>query len=282
MSMLDTGNRDEKVIEGFGDEWSKFDQSRPELAAELEKQFSKYFSLFPWSTLPKDAVGFDAGCGSGRWAKLVAPRAGILHCCDPSHQALMVARSNLSGISNCRFHLAGVNELPFAPNSMDFGYSLGVLHHIPDTASGLHACVRALKPGAPFLVYLYYALDGRPWWFKSIHKTSDVFRSIISRLPFAARYTLTQLIAALVYYPLAKTASICEKGGIRVDNFPLSSYRHHSFYTMRTDALDRFGTRLEQRFSRDEIRDMMSRAGLTNIRFREDVPYWCALGFKAS
>ena len=40
-------------------------------------------------------------------------------------------------------------------NSMDFGYSLGVLHHIPDTKEALQKCVSKLKPGAPFLVYLY-------------------------------------------------------------------------------------------------------------------------------
>ena len=49
---------------------------------------------------------------------------------------------------------------------------------------------------------------------------------------------------------------------------------------MRTDALDRFGTRLEQRFSRAQITTMMSDAGLVDVRFG-DAPYWCALGFKA-
>ena len=43
---------------------------------------------------------------------------------------------------------------------------------------------------------------------------------------------------------------------------------------------DRFGTQLEQRFTRDEIRLMMERAGLENIAFREGVPYWCAVGTK--
>ena len=56
--------------------------------------------------------------------------------------------------------------MPLAPGSMDFGYSLGVLHHVPDTLAGIKACAKALKPGAPFLVYLYYAFDNRPAWFR--------------------------------------------------------------------------------------------------------------------
>ena len=47
---------------------------------------------------------------------------------------------------------------------------------------------------------------------------------------------------------------------------------------MRTDALDRFGTRLEQRFSRPEIEAMMIAAGLGEIVFRDDIPDWVACG----
>ena len=49
--------------------------------------------------------------------------------------------------------------MPLPDGALDFGYSLGVLHHIPDTQSALRACVRKLKAGAPFLLYLpHYAV----------------------------------------------------------------------------------------------------------------------------
>lgn len=49
---------------------------------------------------------------------------------------------------------------------------------------------------------------------------------------------------------------------------------------MGNDALDRFGTRLEQRFTQAEMRSMMENAGLTRVTFQDGVPYWCAVGFK--
>ena len=52
--------------------------------------FENYFSIFPWDTLPPNSVGFDLGCGSGRWARRVAPRVGTLHLIDPS-EAIGVA-----------------------------------------------------------------------------------------------------------------------------------------------------------------------------------------------
>ena len=71
-----------------------------------------------------------------------------------------------------------------------------------------------------------------------------------------------------------------EKIGISVSNIPLFEYRAKSFYTMRTDALDRFGTRLEQRFTRVQIEKMLEQAGLVDITFSDIAPYWCALGIK--
>lgn len=274
-----TTNIDNKVVAGFGDEWSRFDQS--ELSAqELDRMFDNYFNIFPWDALPTDAVGFDLGCGSGRWAKLVAPRVGKLYLFDPSEGALNVARRNLSGTDNCEFALAGAGNIPLNNGSCDFGYSLGVLHHIPDTEAGLRECVSKLKKDAPFLLYLYYSFDNRPFWFRMIWRISNLVRGVICRLPHSLRYALSQLLAFLVYFPLARTSLILEKLGVDVAAIPLSQYRNSSFYVMRTDALDRFGTRLEKRFSKAEISAMMKNSGLNNIVF-STTSFWTAVGYKS-
>ena len=124
-------NVDEATVAGFGEEWSTYDQTRLS-SEEAEAAFERYFCIFPWHRLSPNANGFDAGCGSGRWAKLVAPRVGRLHCVDASPEALAVARKNLTCCANCEFHEVSVAELPFPDDSMDFGYSLGVLHLNPN------------------------------------------------------------------------------------------------------------------------------------------------------
>jgi len=272
-------NYDPKTVRGFGEEWNRFNQT--ELCdEELLDVFKSYFSLFPWDILPDSPIGFDMGCGSGRWAKLVAPKAGKLYCIDASGKALDIARKNLMNFDNCEFHHSSMDNLPFSDGSMDFGYSLGVLHHIPDTFEGINSCVKKLKPGAPLLLYLYYAFDNRPIWFRAVWRLSDLIRRIISKLPFRLKYILTQLIALFVYYPFARVSLFFERLGFNIDPFPLSIYRKRSFYTMRTDALDRFGTRLEQRYTRLQIKRMMENADLERIEFSEDPPYWCSIGYR--
>ena len=266
------------VIDGFGDEWTRFDQAGL-TDEERIAAFDGYFEVFPWADLPSDATGFDLGCGSGRWAVHVAPRVGTLHCVDPS-DAIDVARKNLSDQNNVVFHRRTAAPLPFEPESMDFGYSLGVLHHVADTEGALRAAVRALKPGAPLLLYLYYAFDNRPRWFRALWRASDVARRVIARQPSAVRHVICDGLAGGVYYPLARGAAIVERLGIDVDNWPLSAYRHRSFYMMRTDSLDRFGTGLEKRYTREQMEALLRGAGLTNIRFCSSV-FWCAVGTRS-
>jgi SAM-dependent methyltransferase len=271
-------NVDQRTVDGFGQEWTAYDQSTLP-PAEHRELFEQYFAIFPWHSLPAMAVGFDLGCGSGRWAQLVAPRVGTLHCIDASGAAIGVARRNLAGLSNCQFHEATVDRMPLADQSMDFGYSLGVLHHVPETGNGIRSCVSKLRPGAPLLLYLYYALDNRPCWFRALWIGTNWLRQAICRLPSGVKRAVTTAIAAIVYYPLARCALAAEKLGACVDAFPLSYYRRRSFYTMRTDALDRFGTRLEQRFTAQQVQTLMQEAGLERITFSESAPYWCAVGF---
>jgi ubiquinone/menaquinone biosynthesis C-methylase UbiE len=249
---------------------------------EHRRLFDAYFSIFPFDDLPPGAEGFDLGCGSGRWAALMLERVGMLHCIDPSPKALAVAQRRLGSNPNARFQIASSETIPLADNSQDFGYALGVLHHIPNTMEAMKDCARKLRSGAPFLVYLYYRFENRPSWFKQLWRVSESGRTIISRLPFPLRKAITNVIAAAVYLPLARSAKLLERTGFNVSAVPLSSYRNYSFYTMRTDALDRFGTRLEQRFTRSEIDQMMKQAGFTDIQFRESEPFWIACGRKVS
>jgi ubiquinone/menaquinone biosynthesis C-methylase UbiE len=275
-------NVDPQVARGFGEEWSTFRQDEDHLSAQQRRGiFDDYFRIFPWHMLPPGGgTGIDVGCGTGRWSMLVAPRVGHLHLLDASPEALAVARANLKTATNVSFHTASVAAMPLPQASLDFAYSLGVLHHVPDTEAAIAAIAGKLKPGAPFLVYLYYALDNRPAWYRALWRMSNAGRLVISRLPHPLRFVISQTIAALVYWPLARAARLMSRLGRSPRALPLSYYADKSFYVMRTDAYDRFCTRLEKRFTRPEIEAMLKRAGFADIRFSECEPFWCAVGIK--
>ncbi len=270
---------EEEVISDFGNEWKTYNQDGLS-DKELAVLFNKYFDIFPFHLINKNSIGFDMGCGSGRWAKLIAPKVKVLNCIEPSINALSIAKRNLKNYSNCIFKNEDVMINTIKDNSQDFGYSLGVLHHIPDTKLGLKECVKKLKKEGFLLLYLYYRFDNKPYWYQIIWKFSNIFRLFISKMPFKIKLYITKFLALIIYWPLARLSYLIEKFGFNIENIPLSSYKDTSFYTMSTDALDRFGTRLEHRFTKIEIKKMMESCGLTNIKFSDQAPYWVAVGQK--
>jgi ubiquinone/menaquinone biosynthesis C-methylase UbiE len=284
MQVASDKNVNIEVARGFGREWSTFRQDETSLArAQREAIFEGYFRIFPWNLLPPGGgTGADIGCGTGRWAIMVAPRAAHLHLVDVSPDALAVARENLADCPNVSFHEASVGDIPLPDRSLDFAFSLGVLHHVPDTQGAIDAIARKLKRGAPILIYLYYAFDNRPMWYRVLWQASNLVRVPVSRLPHRLRVVVSETIAAVIYWPLASLTAVLQRVGLAVRSLPLSWYADKSFYVMRTDAYDRFCTRLEKRFTRAQIEQMLIRAGFEQIRFSDSPPYWCAVGLKSS
>ena len=154
--------------------------------------------------------------------------------------------------------------------------SLGVLHHIPDTALAIKDVASKIKSGGVFLCYLYYKLENKPVYYRGLFWTSNSLRWVISRLPYAMRRFIARVIAGVIYLPLARAAKFLSKKGRDITNFPLHHYADMPFVMLQNDALDRFGTRLEQRFSKKEITKMVGTAGfdVTTLKFSDSVPFW--------
>ena len=268
------------VVEGFGKEWTKFNYSNSSIE-EQKNILNSYFKIFPWELIDKSkSVGIDIGCGSGRWAYFISEKTSKLILLDASSSALEVAKKNLEKKDNVSFLNQSVGEIKIIDNSIDFAYSLGVLHHIPDISNGLREINRIIKPGSPLLLYLYYNFDNKPIYYKMIWMVTNPLRFVISRLPFKIKFLISQTIAFFIYFPLARLSKLLKKLGFNTENFPMNQYQDLSLYVMRTDALDRFGTKIEKRFSRKQIQKILEESNFENIKFSEDAPYWCCIGYK--
>ncbi|MEX2379418.1 MAG: hypothetical protein WD530_01645, partial [Vicingaceae bacterium] len=126
------------------------------------------------------------------------------------------------------------------------------------------------------LIYLYYALDNRGFLFKLTFYLTGLLRMIVSRLPAKLKQMLCDVIAVVIYLPLVCFSRLVKKtiSGNGFKKIPLAYYHDKSWNIIRNDALDRFGTPLEQRFSKIEIKEMLEEAGMHNIVFSDNEPYW--------
>lgn len=271
-------NIDEKVVNDFGEEWLKFNEFTEK---DLKKTGDEYFDIIDEKIINKETYAIDIGCGTGRWSKYLSGAAGFIEAVDPS-QAIFAAAKQLSGIENVRLTKASIETLPFKDETFDFAMSVGVLHHIPDTMKALKDCVKKLKPGGYFYVYLYYNMDNRGSLFKALFYVSDAMRKTISALPPTLKRFVCDVLAVCVYTPIILVVKFLLFIGFTklALKLPLSAYHNKSFFIIRNDSLDRFGTRLEQRFSAKQVKEMMEIAGLSDVKISPNTPYYHAIGKK--
>lgn len=272
-------NIDSPTIASFGDEWQAFHAFSP---ADIERIGAQYFDIVNPDMLNDTHIALDLGCGSGRFMQYLLPRVKHLVGIDPSN-AIFAADALLGNTDKVTLCQTDLSRVPYEDNYFDFAYCLGVLHHIPNTQQALCDAVAKLKPGGWFLLYIYYNLDNRSSWYRAIFAIANALRKGVSRLPTRAKQVTCAALAVGLYMPWVLLCRLLKQIGVPTairSRLPLQFYENQSFYIIRNDALDRFGTPLEQRFSKQQIADMMQQAGLTDIRFSEQAPYWHAVGKK--
>ncbi len=274
-----TLNIDHETVSSFGEEWATFQHFSKE---EIESAAKEYFDIVPSDLLTYTTNVLDLGCGSGRWSLYIADRVGKVEAIDPS-TAVIGATKLLAGKKNVRVTQAAVSNIPFEDQTFDFLMCLGVLHHIPDTVGALSDAMKKVKAGGHALLYFYYNLENRSRFYKLLFSLTDLFRRMISRMPSGLKRFCCDVIAITIYLPLiclAKFIRMISPRSNFYQKIPLSYYINKPFRIARNDALDRFGTPLEQRFSKEEIRNMLKQAGCDEIIFSENMPYWHCLARK--
>jgi SAM-dependent methyltransferase len=271
-------NIDSEVVKSFGEEWLKFQYFSDEMIAMCARE---YFDLLTDTIVNKNSYVLDIGCGTGRWTKYLTSRVNFIEAIDPSN-SIFAADNLLDTIPNVRLAKAGIEGMPFNDEIFDFVMSIGVLHHTPNPQKAMVDCVKKVKHGGYFYCYLYHNLESKNWFSKALFWSGEFVRKIVCRLPMSAKAFICDILAVVVYMPLILWVRLLILLGFKNTalKMPLGAYHNKSFFIIRNDSLDKFGTKLEHRYSKQEIETMMVNAGLMDIKISDGIPYYHAIGKK--
>ena len=196
--VTDELNADRDTVRSFGDEWNRFASFTEQ---ENQRAGDQYFDLVTPEMANANTIALDLGCGTGRWSKYLSPRVRFIEAVDPG-EAVRAAAPYTASCQNVRITRAGYGGLPFEKGSFDFVFSLGVVHHLPDTDAAICEAVSMLKGGGWLLLYIYYSLDNRSRLYRAL------FAGVRSPAPedlrgsrAAVKFLVCEAIAVVAYGP---------------------------------------------------------------------------------
>jgi SAM-dependent methyltransferase len=142
-------------VGSFSFEWNT--HSRTQLDSIKDSQDSEEMFVQKTGFIADDLAGkwvLDAGVGAGRFADVVSRWGANLVGVDLSF-AVEAAAANFADRNNVFILQADIGSLPFREESFDFIYSIGVLHHTPNTREYFLKLPRLLKPGGEIAIWVY-------------------------------------------------------------------------------------------------------------------------------
>ncbi len=233
----------ESYAASFGRQWNRYDVARPE---EDEATF-----LVKTGVDPRELAGrlvLDAGCGGGRYARLLGRHGARVVGVDLS-SAVEKAAALCAEFSDVTIVQADLLDLPVAEGAFDLVYSIGVLHHTPDPRRAFGQIARRVKSGGSVAVWLYRRNTAPQEWVNS------ALRAISTRLP------------ATVLEPLC--AGLGVLGGVPVLNRTLNKLANFSSHPDRTlrvcDNFDWYAPRYQSHHTPEELRRWFAEEGFTDI-----------------
>jgi SAM-dependent methyltransferase len=176
--------------DSFGHQWTTYDWLRD----EDEEEFFTITDLRPEDLSGKTV--FDAGCGGGRLARIVAPRCREFVGLDYSI-AVEKAYELCRGVENAHFIQCDINKHPLKPETFDLVYSHGVLHHTPDTKRSFDNIPALVKSDGVVYVALFRQA------VLPLRVSDGLWRAALNKLPISAMDKVCGALAYLYYVPKA-------------------------------------------------------------------------------
>jgi len=185
----------------------------------------------------------------GRFTEVCLDAGAEVHALDLS-DAIEIAAQNLAARPNVSFYQADVFRLPFADGTFDRIFSIGVLHHTPDTKAAFQKLVRLVRPGGRVAIWVYSSdlthLLG-----------SEMLRTLTSRLPRSL-----MLQASKVAVPIYYLHRLPVVGRISYTLIPTSLEANAMWRWL--DTFDWYTPRFQWKHSNDEVVGWFREAGFTD------------------
>ncbi len=201
---------------------------------------------------------FDAGCGMGRHATIAAAHGVARLVGIDLGSAVEAAFANTRHLRSVCIVQGDIYHPPLRSSGFDAGYSLGVLHHLPDPKRGFSALAPKIKPGGRLHAWVYGREGNR-----ILLLVLNPIRRMTSKMPPAMLKAVAWIVAAPVAVA-AKTVNRLPGIGRRLPNGDYMRWlSHESFRKTHLIVFDQLVAPVAYYMSRSDVLDMVAVEGCT-------------------
>lgn len=271
MNQLNFSPNNDKTIKDFGEQWLKYPDNEGYYGS-LEL-FSDILSPFVKPDEIKGCQVAEIGSGSGRIVNRLL-EAGAKHviAIEPS-EAFEVLKYNIPATEKVTCLKITGDQLPPYSN-LDYIFSIGVLHHIPDPAPVVEAAFKALRPGGHFLIWLY-GKEGNGLYLAFIIP----MRVLTKRLP----HFILAFLVEIMYWPLVLYIKFCRRLPLPLRGYMLSVFEKMSPEKRRLIIYDQLNPSYAKYYTQVEAKKLLLDGKFVNIRIHHRHGYsWTVIGTKPS
>jgi SAM-dependent methyltransferase len=241
--------RSDDYVDTFSFQWNKFSKVQLDIyngTTESETTLVEKTGFHEDEV--KDKLMLDAGVGSGRFSEVVSRWGGEVVGIDLSY-AVDAAYRNIGSRPNVHIIQADIFNLPFKENTFDYIFSVGVLHHTPDTEQAFKRLVPLLKPDGEIAIWVYTK------YFEWLHKPSTFLRKFTTKMPKRVVYYLSTIAVPLYFaWPFSKII------------FPLFQLGYHKSARWRwLDTFDWYSPKYQWKHTYAEVFKWFKESGLSDI-----------------
>ena len=235
----------------FGFQWNHFAKSQLDSANGTTRSRDTFLEKtgFALEELRGKRI-LDAGCGMGRFAEIVAAAGAEVHAVDLS-AAVDAAHDNLDGRGNITFYQADILNLPFAEGTFDYIYSIGVLHHTPNTRRAFQRLAPLLRPGGRIAIWVYSTK-------LRLMIGSEIIRPLTSRLPKPLLLELCRIAKPLYHVHRLPVVGLATSALL-----PTSLNAEPEWRWL--DTFDWYSPRYQFKHTNDEVAGWFREAGLIDL-----------------
>ena len=246
---LETDPLAEQTAQRFGTEWHLFNQHRE----YYEQQFLDW--VFPLTVNDfSGRVVLEGGCGKGRHTQLVSRFGARAIVSIDLGSAVEVAFAATRHLPNVHIVRGDIIQPPVQP-VFEVGFSVGVLHHLPNPIDGFRALCGRILPGGRVAIWVY-GHESNEWIVRYV---DPVRKAVTSKMPETALYWASMppamvLAAALRLYRSNLLAKRLPYGAYLhyISRFPLKEVHHILFDQLVTPIAHYLPKQEVQSWFRDE------------------------------